>query len=100
MGAYRWAKRGADLDDARCMRRAAFLLRRERSDGPPNHPLALVYLSRAAEQGEHTACGELGLCFHKGHCGLSVDLAEARRWYTKAVGHGAPDDVVRRARNF
>ena len=59
-----------------------------------NYEMAFIYAQRAAQSGLATAEFALGYFYKIGIC-VSVDIKEARSWYTKAAANGNKDAADR-----
>jgi TPR repeat protein len=54
---------------------------------PRNHPEAIKWYRKAAEQGDATAEGTLGICYYYGS-GVSRDMRKGVKWFEMAAEHG------------
>ena len=92
--AYRWFKKGADLDDPSCLADAGLSLvvglGTER-----NVVLGTSMVSMAAAWGSKRAAFNLGQWFHYGNHGIPFDMERARHWYQK-VETNKVDDIADR----
>jgi hypothetical protein len=98
---YAWYKKGADLNDARCLGSAGDCLLRGRGVDIAQRRLGritplqvhgAVLMTRAAGLGSRHASFCLGESFDEGSDGLPKDAAQARHWYAR-VADGAIDDI-------
>ena len=64
-------------------------------EGMPRSDLEfLKWVRLASVQGEPHAKWALGDCYERGHCGLTVDLDEAVRFYTLAAASGLFESIA------
>lgn len=85
-----WYKRGAELENVRCM--GAYgekLLKGHSRHLYGGNPLGIFYTTRAADKGCCLSYLQLGRGFAWGTYGLPMNAAQARVWLTKVITEGS-----------
>ena len=88
--ARRWYQRAADAGHAKAMVRLAMIHQKDARD---SYGVALQLLKVAAELGDAGAMVSLGFSYREGD-GVSPDLDEAARWFTRAAEAGDKHALV------
>jgi TPR repeat protein len=84
--AMRWFRRGAELNDARCLL-ATGMMYVEGAGVPADSVEAVKWIRRSAERNDATAMFMLGVAYRQGE-GVAKDLDAARDWFAKSLRMG------------